>query len=176
MQLPSFVLTEYTSQDEHILRLWGKDDRVLRFAHALEGQLQDSQVGFLMPSGRRVARPTLRWIGRDRHSDAAVGYISVQITGKSGPGGQASPVGPPFYGGVNIVVDPQRHGMGIGPAMLTALFDQRLLADIAELGGTVAPENDHSLGMLRKLGITAKAAGNPGERHHCFTIPGPAAR
>ncbi|MDE1674331.1 hypothetical protein PWJ90_32430 [Nocardia gipuzkoensis] len=76
---------------------------------------------------------------------------------------------------MNIVVDPQQHGRGIGTAMLLALLEQPLLADVATLGGSVDVTNAGSLGMLRKLGATAVTTEKrrDGTTFHPFTIPRP---
>ncbi|MBF6352040.1 hypothetical protein IU448_23930 [Nocardia flavorosea] len=90
----------------------------------------------------------------DAHTRKPVGYVSVQVSGQGGPEGKASPVGPPFHGGVNIVVDPLAKRGGYGTAIIRALFDEPALADVETLGGAVDATNTGSLGMLRKLGVT----------------------
>ncbi|MGV9546200.1 GNAT family N-acetyltransferase [Nocardia beijingensis] len=178
MQLPEIVLTAYAPEDEAVLLLWWEDEEVLHYVGELAKQLRDVELGTETSPGRRIARPTLRWMARDPYTGTAVGYVSVQVTGQSGPDGKLSPVGPPYHGGVNIVVDPQRQCGGIGTAMLLALLEQSLLADVAMLAGSVDARNAGSLGMLRKLGVTAVTTEKRrnGKTFHSFTIPGPATR
>jgi GNAT superfamily N-acetyltransferase len=158
--------------------LWWEDEGVLHYVGELAKQLRDVELGTEMSPGRRIARPTRRWMARDPYTGTAVGYVAVQVTGQSGPEGKLSPVCPPYHGGVNLVVDPQRHRGGIGTTMLLALFEQPLLADVATLVGAVDATNASSLGMLRKLGatlVTTEERRN-GTTFHSFTIPGPATR
>ncbi|MGY2027637.1 MULTISPECIES: GNAT family N-acetyltransferase [Nocardia] len=172
MSLLEIVLTEYAPEDRVFLEQWWENADVLRFVHELKHQLIDRERGDL--SGEmRVVGPKLRWMARDASSGTAVGFVSVEIIGQSGPRGKAGPVMPPFHGGVNIVVDPMRQCSGIGAATLKALFDLPQLADVVKLSGTVDATNAASLGMLRKLGLTPDGPAVKGM--YPFTVPGPAA-
>jgi L-amino acid N-acyltransferase YncA len=101
----------------------------------------------------------------------------VQVTGQGGPEGKASPVVPPFRGGVNIVVDPHERRGGFGTAIIRALFEQPALADVETLGGAVDATNDGSLGMLRKLGVTEYSERKwEGKVFRDFVFPRPSAQ
>ncbi|WP_331760990.1 GNAT family N-acetyltransferase (plasmid) [Nocardia sp. NBC_01377] len=175
MAVPAVVLTEYTAEDEATLRQWWQDEAIRKYLGPLATVLQDPLERTAM-SGGRIARPTLRWMAHDQSTGVCVGYVSVQVTGQSGPDGKASPVGPPFHGGVNIVVDPRRQGSGFGTAVLRVLFEQPALSDVATLGGSVDVTNVGSLGMLRRLDLAGEdpEKRRDGTTFQPFTIPGPA--
>ncbi|MCP2298367.1 Protein N-acetyltransferase, RimJ/RimL family [Nocardia amikacinitolerans] len=158
MQLPAVVLTAYETKDKTALELWWEDKTVVDYLGALEKQLKEwwdkTEADPVRNPGRRVAGPLLRWMAIDPNTGNPVGFVCVQVTGQGGPEGKASPVGPPFHGGVNIVVDPQERRGGFGTAIVRALFEQPALADVETLGGAVDATNTGSLGMLRKLGVT----------------------
>lgn len=176
MCLPTVELTEFTPEFRSILDLWWETESFAGYVGDLEKLLRDQDVGSRMATGR-IARPTLRWIAHDLPTCEPVGYVSVQVTGQSGPNGSQSPVERPFHGGVCIAVDPHQQRSGIGSAMLTALLAQPLLDDVATLGGAVDATNAGSLGMLRKLGVTKYTTEvRAGKTFRHFTIPGPANR
>ncbi|MEU7768710.1 hypothetical protein AB0B25_26880 [Nocardia sp. NPDC049190] len=106
MEPPSVELTEYTPKDRAVLGLWWENDAIVSYVGNLADLLRDREVGDPTPGGR-IARRTLRWMARDPRTGAPVGYVSVQITGQSGPSGRLSPVEPPYHGGVCTAVDPQ---------------------------------------------------------------------
>ncbi|MGV9741429.1 N-acetyltransferase family protein [Nocardia farcinica] len=181
MSLPEIVLTEYAQDDRAILEQWWEDKVVRGYLGPLDSQLRDKEVGWVRPSGERIARPTLRWMAKVVGTGGSVGYVSVEVAGQSGPNGSQSPVNPPFEGSLNIVVDPLIQCKGIGTAMLRALLEEPAAADLATLGGWVHGENAGGLGMLKKqdnVTWTTEERGRDADRQtwYGYTIPGPAAR
>lgn len=146
MSLPEIVLTEYAQEDKEILELWWKNADVLHFVHDLEKQEQGSMLGSKVAERRYIARPMMRLMVRDRRTDIPVGYVSVQVSGESWSRREEDPVLPPFHGGVNIVVDPERQCGGIGAATLEALLRLPQLADVVTLSGSVDATNTASRG------------------------------
>lgn len=156
-QLPPLELIEYThTKHRAVLEQWWENENVVKFVGPLDKQLTDMQEKTETDPerGRRIHRPTLRWLAEDLNTSRLVGYVSVQVSGQGGSEGKASPVTPPFHGGVNIVVDPDAEPNGYGTAIVRALFRVPALADVETLGGAVDVTNTASLGMLRKLGVT----------------------
>lgn len=178
MPLLSIVLTEYTSEDEAVLRLWWENETVLSYLGSLDQQLDEVDPGTQRSPGQRIARPILRWMAREAHTGTPLGYVAVAVLYQSGLD-EPSPVRPPFYGGVNIVVDPGRRRRGIGTATLAALYEHLSLADVETLGGWVDSVNTRSVEMLRKLDVPVVSTDDDRrdrKTFYHFTILGPAAR
>ncbi|MBF6333471.1 GNAT family N-acetyltransferase [Nocardia transvalensis] len=93
-----------------------------------------------------------RWIVLDAPTGRPVAFIAADVQGPEAPGTREAL--PPYSAGLVCVVDPDRHGQGIGPTGPTAVMSAPELGDVAEFRVAIEDANSASWKAVERLGFT----------------------